>query len=100
MELIDIIRSEYGYQDEYILDKTFLWLYNSCELIRRRRYNEKVESALLIGRSVAMLFSKDVKIQTYDELTADRNEGRSDVPEDFIAPDSTLKALGMGVIKS
>jgi len=69
-------------------------------LIRRRRYNEKVESALLIGRSVAMLFSKDVKIQTYDELTEDVERGRSEVPDDFIAPDTQLEALGLGVKKS
>ena len=99
MELIDIIRSEYHYQDEYILSKTFCWLYNSCELIRRRKYNEQVENAMHIARAVAEIFSKDKNsnIKLYDELFIE--EETKIVPDDFEVKDNVLKNLGLAVKK-
>lgn len=64
MEMFDIVRASYGYTDEYILDKTFTWLYNSVAFIQRRTYNDQVGQAV----QVAKIFSKDSKIQYWDEL--------------------------------
>jgi len=76
LESIDIIRSDYGYTDEYILQKTFAWLRSSVHLISRRNYNDKVQLAHYISISVWNLFAKKedrVELQTFDEL----QEGQS-----------------------
>jgi len=97
LELIDLVRSQYGYQDEYILDKTFLWLYNSCELIRRRTYDEHREQAILIGVAVAGLFDKNVKLQSYDELSPSREDKtKRIVPDDYVSDGKVAEKFGLG----
>jgi len=69
--MFDIVRASYGYTDEYILDKTFSWLYNSVALISRRVYNDHVGQAV----QVAKIFSKDAKVQYWDDI---QEEGDGD----------------------
>jgi len=81
MELIDIVRSDYGYCDEYILEKSFAWLYNAVALIERRTYDGRFSQAILIGQVVQKLFGGKQQIKTYDELGKPKvwiEEGTSD----------------------
>lgn len=74
--MIDMVRSSYGYQDEYILDKTFLWLTSSIELISRREYEDRRSLAGMIAYEVGNLFAKKGKakpLPSFDDLVS-RNE--------------------------
>lgn len=68
---MDIVRGEYGYTDEYILDKTLLWLTTTVEYISRRQYEYQAKQASMIAFEVSNLFADKDKRQslpTYDEL--------------------------------
>lgn len=75
--MIDLIRSDYWYTDEYILSKTFSWLTSSSELITRRRHDEKITLSNTIALCVWNLFAKSeerVKLKSYDELVNEVDE--------------------------
>lgn len=103
MELIDEVRASYGYPDEYILDKTFRWLYNSVSLIRRRQYNNHLEQALLIQQAIGNLLSgkgKSKKLKTFDELANTKHYTWVEGPEEDEGNeepdnDGALGALGI-----
>lgn len=65
------MRADYGFTDEYILDKSLRWLESSAELITRRNYDRSVQQAHLIAATVGNLFvdkNQRVPIKSYDEL--------------------------------
>lgn len=79
--MIDLVRSEYGYSDEYILGKRFFWLINCCELIERRKYNDHVTSATLIAAAVSkMMGEKSEPLKSYDEIMAEENGESTSMP--------------------
>ena len=90
MEMFDIVRASYGYTDEYILDKTFTWLYNSVALISRRIYNEHVGQALQVSK----VFSKDTKVQYWDDMIKDGGSDHVWIEGDEEIND--ISDLGMG----
>jgi hypothetical protein len=94
--MIDLIRSEYGYSDEYILDKSFKWLYNSCELIKRRIHDSQLDQAVFIARTMSKLYGeKKDKLLRYDELQ-EKEDKRFD--DDYEIDDDKLKSLGISKI--
>jgi len=93
MELVDIIRHQYKYKDEYIIEKSFTWLYNAVALIQRRKYNDNLTQAILIGKVVGKLFGSKDKIEYYDELNQQPNFIEE---EDDVADVESLKSVGLG----
>ena len=89
LEMVDLVRSEYSYKDEYIIEKTFLRLNNAYELIVRRKYDEKVQQAHLIAACVSNIFAgkdKGVKVKTYDELVEEKNARYWNHDDTYINP--------------
>lgn len=73
--MIDIVRSQYGYTDEYILTKTFTWLKNAVELISRRTYNQTVfETELLVSQIAGVYSGKFTKLKSYEDLLKQEKE--------------------------
>ncbi len=67
--MIDTVRSQYGYTDEYILTKTYTWLKSAIELISRRTYNQAVfETELLVSQIAGVLGGKVEKLKSFDEI--------------------------------
>ena len=84
--MVDLIRSQYGYLDEYILSKTLSWLKESVRYISRRKYEDMSMSAQLIALSVSNLFAEKGKakpIPTYDEFIT--GKPREEIDENFMA---------------
>jgi len=66
------VRGEYGYTDEYILDKTLLWLSNAVHYIARRKHNDRVAISVMIANLMGNYYVGDAnhiyEPPTYDEL--------------------------------
>lgn len=75
--MIDLVRADYWYTDEYILEKTFARLNSSYELIHRRRYDDRIALSNTIAICVGNLFAKPdekVPMKSYDELVNEESD--------------------------
>ena len=68
--MFHLIRKEYWFNDEYILEKTLSWLQNSISIILKDRYNTDLQLAGLVQMHMAqVMWAKDVKIPTWESLS-------------------------------
>lgn len=95
--MVDLIRSEYGYSDEYILDKTLKWIYNCNELIHRRLYDDKRTQALLNLQAISKMFGNKDPILSFDEMMK-KKEVDDKLFEKFQMSDDKLASLGISKI--
>lgn len=67
---IHLIRKEYWYTDEYILDRTLGWIEWAISMIQRDRYTEQYSLTNMILRWYVSLHDKKgkTKLESYDEL--------------------------------
>lgn len=59
--MVSVIRTAYGYSDEYIMAKPVRWVRNSYELCLRESYNNNLQLAHLVMHLYAASMSKEVK---------------------------------------
>jgi hypothetical protein len=85
--MFDLVRSSYGYSDEYILGKTMKWLESSVDLILRRKHDETLKLSSYITYQVGSMFSskKTKPLPSYDEMKEENKDKDSD--ENFMADD-------------
>lgn len=67
--MFHLVRKEYWFTDEYILDKTLSWLHNSIKIILEDRYNSDLQLSWLVQLHIAqVMWVKDVKIPQWKDM--------------------------------
>ena len=67
--MIHLIRKDYWYKDEYILDKTLGWLHSSVAVILEDRYNQNLQLSWLVQLHIWQIFSSEkINIPEWNEL--------------------------------
>lgn len=74
--MFHIVRNEYGYTDEYILDKTMVWLKTTIDIIFEDRYNRDMQLAQLVQLHIWQLLAwwKKIKIPTWQSIKGKTKE--------------------------
>ena len=72
----DLVRSEYGYTDDEILNKTLKWLSSSVDLISRRRYDQLSMQGFLTASFVSNQIMGGKSPPSYDEFSAPSRKSR------------------------
>jgi len=67
--MIHLVRKEYWYTDEYILEKSFGWLKDSVEIISEDRYNQNLQLSWLVQLHIWQIMSSEkINIPTRKEM--------------------------------
>ena len=100
--MVDVIRSEYGYSDEYIMGKTMKWVRNSYDLCARRRYNSNLQLAQMVLHLYAAGMSKEVQPpKSFGEALLEsrykkKREKEKPKPKNDLPDIAKLSSLGIG----
>lgn len=66
MIMIHLVRSEYGYQDEYIMKKSISWLHDCVDLILESRHNRDRQLADFVAINISkLLWDKKAEIPSF-----------------------------------
>jgi len=94
--MINTIRMGCGYTDEYILNKSFVWVRSTFELCIMQNYNNNLQLANLVMHLYAAGMSKEVQPpKTFGQNLLEMRTKKDKKSEKWFADDNVIAGLGM-----